>query len=217
LALTENYNSNVFINCPFDSEYKPLLNTIVFTIIYLGYNPRLSLEQSDSGKFRLQKILNIIKESRFGIHDLSRIQASKKNEFFRLNMPFELGADFGCKEYSSDYSDKLLLVLSSKRFDYMQAISDLNGVDIKNHNDSAQEVLNKVREWFIETVGLRDIDAPLKMWYKYSDFQTSLFESKFAKLCGEYDENSAEKIAKDQIKNMTMPEYIDELRQYLNG
>jgi hypothetical protein len=215
--LNRDYNRNVFINCPFDSEYKPLLNTIVFTIIYLGYNPRLSLEQSDSGKFRLQKILDIIKESRFGIHDLSRIQASKKNEFFRFNMPFELGADFGCKEFNSDYSTKLFLVLAAKRFEYMKAISDLNGIDIKNHDGIAQEVLNKVREWFIETIGLRDIDAPLKMWYRYSDFQTELFETKFDKLYGEFDEHTAEKIAKDQINKMTMPEYITEVKRFLKS
>src|SRR6266404_2208861 len=30
------FSKNVFINCPFDSEYNSLLRPILFTIIYLG-------------------------------------------------------------------------------------------------------------------------------------------------------------------------------------
>jgi len=30
------YEWNVFINCPFDKEYFPLLRPLLFTIIYLG-------------------------------------------------------------------------------------------------------------------------------------------------------------------------------------
>jgi hypothetical protein len=94
----ENFDTNVFINCPFDNDYRQLLLAVIFTALYLGYKPRLSLERADSGENRIDKILDLIIESKFGIHDLSRIESQKGNEHFRMNMPFELGIDFGCKK-----------------------------------------------------------------------------------------------------------------------
>lgn len=205
----------MFINCPFDKEYKPLLEVLIYTLIYFGYNPRLSLEQSDSGKVRLQKILEIIEESQFGIHDLSRIQATEQDEFFRFNMPFELGADFGCKTYNSKHAKKAFLVLAKEEYNYMKAISDLNGIDIKHHNNSAEELIYKLRAWFTETVGLRSLDGPMKIWFKYNDFRTYIFENRFQKYYSDYDENTAEKIAIDEIDQMPIPEYIDEIKSFL--
>ena len=90
------FNDNVFVNCPFDDEYLPLLRPLLFTVIDLGFTPRIALERLDSGRPRFQKIVALIKQSKYAIHDLSRIQSSKVGEFYRLNMPFELGLDVGC-------------------------------------------------------------------------------------------------------------------------
>jgi hypothetical protein len=91
------FQKNVFVNCPFDAEYLPLLRPLLFTVIDLGFAPRIALESLDSGRPRIEKIISLVKESKFAIHDLSRLQASKKGEYFRLNMPFELGIDVGCR------------------------------------------------------------------------------------------------------------------------
>jgi len=85
----EDFLKNVFINCPFDSQYTKLLRPILFTVIYLGYNPRIASERSDSGEARFTKIRELISESKFSIHDISRLKAVKKLEYYRLNMPFE--------------------------------------------------------------------------------------------------------------------------------
>lgn len=82
------FENNVFVNCPFDEKYLEILRSILFTIIYLGFNPRIALERLDSGQPRIQKIVSMIEESKYAIHDLSRIRAEKKGEYFRLNMPF---------------------------------------------------------------------------------------------------------------------------------
>lgn len=95
MAKHENYFKNVFINCPFDDKYFDLLQTLVFTISYYGFTPRISLENSDSGPSRLDKIIQLISESKYSIHDLSRLQSKSANEYNRLNMPFELGIDYG--------------------------------------------------------------------------------------------------------------------------
>jgi hypothetical protein len=74
------FEKSVFINCPFDSEYRPLLNALIFTLIKFGFIPRIALESSDSGVLRITKILELIKESKYSIHDLSRLQAKRENE-----------------------------------------------------------------------------------------------------------------------------------------
>lgn len=102
----KNYENNVFINCPFDDKYFDLLQTLVFAIVYYGFTPRISLENSDSGQPRLEKIVQLIIESKYSIHDLSRLQSKSANEYYRLNMPFELGIDYGLRKFNEEFSDK---------------------------------------------------------------------------------------------------------------
>lgn len=214
--MEDNYSKNVFINCPFDENYRPLLRTLIFTISYFKFIPRLALEKSDSGQIRLEKILSIIENSQFGIHDLSRIKAAKKNDFFRFNMPFELGADYGCRRFNEQHSKKAFLVLAEEQFSYMKAISDLNGIDIKHHKGNPEELIEQVRAWFIETVSLRNLDGAMKLWRRYNDFQTEIFEARFQKYYRDYDENIAEKMAKNEIDKMPIPEFMDEIKYFVS-
>jgi hypothetical protein len=43
------YKLNVFINCPFDSSYRPILNAIIFAVQFAGFRPRCALEASNAG------------------------------------------------------------------------------------------------------------------------------------------------------------------------
>lgn len=94
------FKKNVFINCPFDSEYEDLLKPLLFTVIRSGLNPRIASERLDSGEVRLEKIKELIFESRIGIHDLSRCKSTDKNEYYRFNMPFELALDLAAREFN---------------------------------------------------------------------------------------------------------------------
>ncbi len=93
------FEKSVFINCPFDDSYVELLRPILFCVLDLGLEPRIALERFDSAETRIEKILELILASRYAIHDLSRLKSTKKNEFYRLNMPFELGIDYGCLRF----------------------------------------------------------------------------------------------------------------------
>ncbi len=53
------FEKNIFINCPFDNNYKPILKALVFGITYLGYIPKLS-ETIDSAETRIAGIQNLI-------------------------------------------------------------------------------------------------------------------------------------------------------------
>ena len=211
---SRNYSKNVFINCPFDIKYFELLKTLVFTVVYFDFIPRISLESSDSGQSRLDKIVSLIKESKYSIHDLSRLQAKSVDEYYRLNMPFELGIDYGLRTFNRSYSDKRSLILETDRYDYMKAISDINGFDIKNHSDIPEQLVECLRSWFSETVGLRDLNSSAKIYSDFIEFNTYLFRNKMNKYAGKHTSTEAEKFADSEIQQMTMPEYIDAISEW---
>lgn len=65
------YASNVFINCPFDKDYDTIFNAILFTVYRCGFVLRCAKEYENSGQVRIQKVLRLIEESKYSIHDLS--------------------------------------------------------------------------------------------------------------------------------------------------
>jgi hypothetical protein len=69
------YGKNVFINCPFDDDYQPLFDAVVFAVHDCGFRVRCALEEEDSGEVRVAKLYKIIAESRLSIHDISRTEA----------------------------------------------------------------------------------------------------------------------------------------------
>ena len=88
-------HNRIFINCPFDDEYRGLLRPLLFTLCYLGFTPLIASGFLNSADNRINKICDLIKFSNYSIHDLSKCTSSKENEFFRMNMPFEFGIDYG--------------------------------------------------------------------------------------------------------------------------
>lgn len=172
----DNFSRNVFVNCPLDDDYRQLLLPIVFTIKYLGYIPRLSLERVDCTETRIEKIIELINESKFGIHDLSRIVSASENEHYRMNMPFELGVDYGCKKFKEGkWEAKQILILEKEKYRYQKALSDLSGSDIKNHDDEPDKLMAVVRNWFVTTETIR-ADSGNKIWLAYNDFQAFLYD-----------------------------------------
>jgi hypothetical protein len=86
------FERSVFVNCPFDEAFAPLLQAIAFCVTDLGYYPRLAPENADNAANRLDRIIKLIRGSKYGIHDLSRCKSAVVGEYARLNMPFELGS-----------------------------------------------------------------------------------------------------------------------------
>lgn len=205
VGVGESFSSNVFINCPLDKDYYPLLRPLLFTIIYLGFNPRLASERSDSAENRLDKICELIYHSQYSIHDLSRLKAKRAKEFHRMNMPFELGIEYGSRLFGpAPMNEKKCLILEKERYDFMKALSDLSGVDIKHHANEPDEVVRAIRDWFVETVGLRRVASPTKIWYMFSDFASDF-----------YDAREAEGFTEEDRNMMPVPEYIDFIRDWV--
>ena len=167
---------NVFVNCPFDRDFEPILQAILFCLIRFGLKPRIATERSDAGETRLEKIAELIEASKYSIHDLSRCQARVAGEHYRLNMPFELGMDFGCRKYAGEpFAGKKILILEEERFRYQAAISDLAGIDIEAHGGKHDTAIRKVRNWLASLGGFPNL-GPSKILSEYEDFQEWHFE-----------------------------------------
>jgi hypothetical protein len=175
------FDKSVFINCPFDRDFFPLLRPILFTVIYLGLKPRIALEELDSGRSRMAKISQLISASQFAIHDLSRIEAKYVGELYRLNMPFELGLDVGCRLYGSKQQQrKKCLVLEAEAYRYKAALSDLSGYDIAAHGNDPPRVVTEVRNW-LKNVCKLTAPGPTSIWNAFNDFMAANFDDLSAK------------------------------------
>lgn len=171
------FSRNVFVNCPFDDDYFPLLRPLLFCVIDLGFVPRIALESLDSGKPRFDKIVSLVRQSKYAIHDLSRLQSQTAGEFFRLNMPFELGIDVGCRLFGGGrWSGKKCLILEAEKYRYQIAISDLSSSDIAVHGNQPVNVVSEVRNWLNNEARLR-APGPEKLFGRFTDFMADNYDS----------------------------------------
>ncbi len=168
------YEQNVFINCPFDGQYEPLFQAAVFAVQLAGFTPRCALETSNAGQFRLAKIMDIISECRYGIHDISRTEMGS-NRLPRFNMPLELGLDLGSKRYGTGrLKDKRLLVMDRKRHRYQKFISDIAGQDIESHSNSRNQLIRSIRDWLSTETRAPTIPGGSYISMRYRAFQKVL-------------------------------------------
>ena len=79
-----------------------MLEAMAFCLVDFGFFPRLANERLEAGENRLDKIVRMIKDSVYSIHDLSRCKSERADEFLRMNMPFEFGVDLGLRRSGSD-------------------------------------------------------------------------------------------------------------------
>jgi hypothetical protein len=87
----------------------------------------------------------------------------------------------------------------------MKALSDLAGVDIKNHKDDPLVLIRELRNWFTETIGLRQATSPTVIWYNFNDFM---------KDC--YDKRKSEGFSDEDVTMMPVPEFISFIRDWLS-
>ncbi|CAM4066958.1 hypothetical protein [Roseateles saccharophilus] len=138
------YDTRVFINCPFDDEYKPLFDAIVFTIHDLGFQARHALIDNSS-VIRVERIATEIATCKYSIHDMSRVEVGA-NKLPRFNMPFEAGIAYTVHALQPKGREHHMGVLDSKPYQYQASISDLAGLDPKVHGNDPDQVIQCVRE-----------------------------------------------------------------------
>ncbi len=170
------YETNVFVNCPFDDAYKPIFDAIVFAVHDCGFTARCALEEEDSGAVRVSKLYDIIADCRLGIHDISRTEISGDSKLPRFNMPLELGIFLGAKRYGRPKQrDKRCLILDRERYRYQAYLSDLGGQDIRDHGNDPDRAIRAVRDWISHlTPHGTTLPGGMKMVQRYARFHHEL-------------------------------------------
>ncbi len=139
---------SVFINCPLDDDYLPVMDAIIFSTVCSGFFPRSALESGAVAVPRMERIARCVMSSRYSIHDLSRCVGEGDHNYARFNMPLELGMAVGRKisaRTPDDDHDWMLLV--PKGHSYQRFISDLAGYDAKQYEMTPESVIPAVMSW----------------------------------------------------------------------
>ena len=192
------FETNVFINCPFDDDYRVLLRPLLFSILYFQLDPKIALTES-SANIRVNQIKQHIRNSKFSIHDLSRSKPMKRNELPRFNMPYELGLDIGCAEFGSkNFKEKRILILETDKFHYQKVLSDISGQDIENHDNDPATIIRKIRNWLSTVDGTKLYPSGNKVWVAYNQFFDDLTQTL-----------TTEGFTENEIENMPNGDFIN--------
>jgi hypothetical protein len=97
-------------------------------------------------------------------------------------------------------------VSSSERnpFEYIHALSDIAGIDIKHHGAKPVQMVHEVRNWFVETVGIKGARSATVVWYEFTEFMADFYEKR-----------EAEGFARQDLDMMPVPEFIDFVREWV--
>lgn len=165
---------DVFINCPFDADFAPTFQALIFTIFACGFRPRSARELDDAGQTRIDKLYQLIQECRYGIHDLSRTELDDEHKLPRFNMPLELGIFLGAKRFGDEAQrEKRVLILDVEQYRYQKFISDLAGMDIHQHGGEATSAARETRDW-LANVSRRQLPSGDKVVRLLDTFEADL-------------------------------------------
>jgi hypothetical protein len=171
------FDHSVFLNCPFDEDYKPIFYALVFTVFDCGYIPRCALEADDSGRARVEKIVSIVGGCRLGVHDISRTELDPVNKLPRFNMPFELGLFIGATRFGvGDQRRKVCLVLDREPYRYQKFLSDIAGQDIHAHGNDPERAISQLRSWLASVPQAGFLPGGKAITTRYQTFRAMLPE-----------------------------------------
>lgn len=156
-------SDRVFLNIPYDDKFNRLFLAYISGITAFGLVPRATLEISSSSR-RLDRILSVIDDCRYSIHDLSRVELdAKAPRTPRFNMPFELGLSVA-HEKSFRRKTHEWFVCESQRYRLAKSLSDLNGTDPFIHDGTIEGVFRELCNIFSTTERRPSIQ---QMWVIY--------------------------------------------------
>jgi hypothetical protein len=138
--------SAVFLNIPYDEEFRDLYIAYIVGLCQLGLVPHIASEIV-GGSRRLDRIFELIKSCRYSIHDLSRVEWSQgPSAVPRFNMPLELGMTITWQKLRPEQHTWFLF--ESEPYRLQRSASDLNGTDPNLHLGTPEGVLRELRNAF---------------------------------------------------------------------
>ena len=132
----------VFLNIPYDEEFRSLYVAYIVGLYQLNLVPHLASE-IPGGARRLDRIFELIQSCRYSIHDLSRVEVSPApSSAPRFNMSLELGMTITWERLNPD--QHTWFVWESEPYRLQRSASDLNGTDPYIHNGTPEGVLREL-------------------------------------------------------------------------
>lgn len=136
-----------------------------------GFVARCAREVDDGSGTRIDKIMKLIEECPYGIHDISRTELDPASRLPRFNMPLELGIFFGAKRYGSkQQKKKQCLILDRKKYRYQMFMSDIAGQDIHAHEQTLAKLIAHVRD-FLQPISGERLPGGAKISADFEKFQ----------------------------------------------
>lgn len=121
---------SVFLNIPYDAGFQRLYLAYIAGVSAFGLVPRATLEIPTSER-RLDRIIGLIDECAYSIHDLSRVQIDQKvPRTPRFNVPFELGLAVARNDAQGR---QRWYVCESLKRRVNKSLSDLDGTEVHIH------------------------------------------------------------------------------------
>lgn len=155
--------NNVFLNVPYDRQFQSLWLAYIAGVYAFGLVPRATLE-IPGGVRRLDRILDIIRECDYSVHDLSRVQLDRRAPRTpRFNMPFELGLTLGWQHTANP--SHVWFVCESQNYRVFKSLSDLNGTDVYIHNGRVRGVFTQLCNAFVR-VGRKPSIRQMEVIYR---------------------------------------------------
>jgi hypothetical protein len=140
-------SSAVFLNIPYDDEFKELYLAYIVGLFHLRLKPRIT-SGIPGGERRLDRILALIQSCRYSIHDLSRVEVSVIPPATpRFNMPLELGLTITWAKLHPKDHTWFLWESTPRRV--QKSMSDLDGTDAYIHLGTPEGVMSELRNAFL--------------------------------------------------------------------
>ena len=199
------WETSVFINCPYDPRYEEIFSAIVFAVYDCRFLPRAALEIDTAAADRVGEIIHLIRSCKYAISDLSRIEADRLTGLPRFNMPFELGLILGLGDCERVHQKRKIvaLILVSQSGQHQRFLSDLEGRPARAHQQQAQRAVRLVRNWLNSAARDQWVPSAPKIWRRYEQFKRELPE-----ICAdprlELDPN-----------DLTYPDYVQLVEEWL--
>lgn len=80
------------------------------------------------------------------------------------------------------------------------------GADIKHHGGEPAQLVRQVRNWFVDTVGVRGARSATVLWYQFMAFMAEFYEKR-----------QADGFAAEALEMMPVAEFLDFAREWAAG
>lgn len=134
---------SVFLNIPYDNQYKNLYFAFIAGLCSFALTPRATLEIAGAER-RLDRICRLMADCEYSFHDLSRVQLDLNNPRTpRFNMPFELGLLLGWRK-ARKKSIKTCFIFEAVKRRLNKSLSDVDGIDPYIHDGKVKGVFREL-------------------------------------------------------------------------